>query len=286
MKKQRIFKFAKSYFFITLGLFINVFGWVAFLIPAQIVGGGITGLSSIIFYISGFPIGISILIFNSILVALAIKILGAKFGFTSIYGILVVSLFFLILPKFIHGPIVTERFMSALIGGAIAGVGIAIAFINGGNSGGTDIIALIISKYRNITPGRIILSIDILIIASSYFISQKIETVVYGYVVMGVFAYTLDLLLDGAKQSYQLIVMSKKSHEIADQITQNVGRGVTLLKGTGWYSKADVDVLIIIVRKYDKTKTYHAIVEIDKNAFISESKVSAVFGLGFESIKL
>ncbi|MBN2664775.1 MAG: YitT family protein [Bacteroidales bacterium] len=286
MKKQRAISFVKSYFFITFGLLINVFGWVAFLIPAEIVGGGITGLSSIIFYITGFPIGISVLLFNSILVLLAMKILGAKIGLASVFGIATVSALFFILPEVITQPIISDRFMSALIGGAFAGVGIGIAFVNGGNSGGTDIIALIINKYKNISPGRIILYIDIMIIASSYFISRKIETVVYGYVVMGVFAYTLDLILDGAKQSYQLTVMSKKSHEIADEITLNVGRGVTLMKGTGWYTKNEIDVLFVIIRKHDKQKVLRILAEIDNDAFISEAKVSAVFGIGFDRIKL
>ncbi len=285
MTKAKIFSFIKNYIFITFGLFINALGWVAFLIPAKIVGGGVTGLSSIIYYITDFPVGVSILIINSILILLAIKILGAKFAVTSIYGIVTISVFFMILPQFITQPIITDRFMSALIGGAIAGVGIAIAFINGGNSGGTDIIALIINKYRNVPPGRIILYCDLGIIASSFFISQSLETVVYGYVVMAVFAYTLDLVIEGAKQSYQLTIMSQQSGLIADRITSELGRGVTLIKGTGWYTKHEVDVLLVVIRKHDKTKVMKIIVETDKNAFISQAKVSAVFGLNFDKIR-
>jgi uncharacterized membrane-anchored protein YitT (DUF2179 family) len=285
MTKAKIVGFIKSYILITFGLFINALGWVAFLIPAEIVGGGVTGLSTIIYYITDFPIGFGVLIINSILVLLAIKILGAKFAVTSIYGIITISAFFLILPQFITEPIITDKFMSALIGGAIAGVGIAIAFINGGNSGGTDIIALIINKYKNIPPGRIILYCDLGIIASSFFISQNLETVVYGYVVMAVFAYTLDLVIEGAKQSYQLTIMSQHSNDIADRITNELGRGVTLIKGTGWYTKNEIDVLLVIIRKHDKTKVMKIIVESDKNAFISQAKVSAVFGLNFDKIR-
>jgi uncharacterized membrane-anchored protein YitT (DUF2179 family) len=286
LNKKSITSYIRSYFFITFGLLINAFGWVAFLIPAKIVGGGVAGFSAILFYITEFPMGFSILIINGVLVLLAFKILGAKFAVTSIFGIATISAFFLLLPLVITKPIIAEDpFLSAIIGGAIAGVGIGIAFNNGGNSGGTDIIALIVTKYKNISPGRVILYIDILIIATSYFISQEWKTVVYGYVVMGVFAYTLDLMIDGQKQSYQLTVMSKKSNEIADKITQNVGRGVTLINGKGWYTKADVDVLIVIIRKHDKQKIYQILAETDKNAFISEAKVSAVFGMGFDKIK-
>ncbi len=285
MEKKKNFSFVKSYFLITLGLFINALAWVAFLIPAEIVGGGVTGLSSIIYYASGFPVGVTYLIINSILVLLAIKILGARFGVSSIYGIAMISLFLLILPPFIKPPIPDEKFMSALIGGAIAGIGIAIAFLNGGNSGGTDIIALIINKYRNITPGRVILYLDIFFIASSYLISFDFETVIFGYVVMAVFAYTLDLLLEGAKQSYQLTVISHKSSEIADRISHEVGRGVTMVKGIGWYSKSDIDVLIVIIRKHEKIKIRRIIAETDKNAFITEAKVAAAFGTNFDKIK-
>jgi len=285
MEKNKVFSFVKSYFLITLGLFINALAWVAFLIPAQIVGGGVTGLSSIVFYATDIPVGITYLVINSILILLAVKILGAKFAVTSIYGIGCIALFLLILPPIVTPPLLEEKFMSALIGGAMAGVGIGIAFLNGGNSGGTDIIALIINKYRNITPGRIILYLDVVIIASSYLISFEMTTVVFGYVVMGVFAYTLDLVLEGAKQSYQLTVMSKESKLIADRISHEVGRGVTLVKGTGWYSQAEIDVLIVIIRKHDKIKVRKIIAESDKNAFITEAKVSAAFGLNFDKIK-
>lgn len=270
---------------IAFGLFVNAFAWSAFLIPAKIVGGGVTGASAILFYLSGFPIWISFLAVNTVLVLLGMRILGLKFAISSIFGILVISLFFMILPPLIHKPLITDRFMSALIGGALAGVGIGIAFVNGGNSGGTDIIALIITKYRNITAGRVILYLDVIIIASSYFINRQAETVVYGYVVMAVFAYTLDLVIEGAKQSYQFIIISKNKDQIADRVGNETGRGITFLKGHGWYTKEESEVLIIMSHKHDKQKILQIIAECDKSAFISISKVSAVFGQNFDSIK-
>ncbi len=285
IEKHEVLKFIKSYLLITLGLFLYAFGWVAFLIPAEIVGGGVTGMATIIYYATNFPVGFSVLIINGILVLLAIKILGAKFGLSSIYGILVLGGFLLILPEVINETIVQDKFMSAIIGAGIVGLGVGIAFINGGNSGGTDIIALIINKYKNISIGKAILYIDIIIIASSFFVSRDYETVVYGYVVMGVFSYVLDHVIDGNKQSYQLTVMSKKSAEIADLITQEVGRGVTIMRGTGWFTKKEVNVMIIIIRKHDKNKVFKVISSIDENAFISQAKVTAVFGENFDKIK-
>jgi len=283
---KKVLNQIKSYVLIAFGLLINAFAWAAFLIPAKIVGGGVTGASAIIFYLTDFPVWISFLGINSVLVLLGMRILGLKFAISSIFGIGSISLFFMFLPGLITEPLITDRFMSALIGGALAGIGIGIAFVNGGNSGGTDIIALIITKYRNITPGRIILYLDVLIIATSYFINREVETVVYGYVVMAVFAYTLDLMIEGAKQSYQIIIISKnKKNEIADRIGTEVGRGVTFLKSYGWYTKEESDVLMVISQKHDKQNILKIVNECDKKAFISIAKVSAVFGQNFESIK-
>lgn len=286
VQNTNLFAEVRSYFFIIIGLLINAFAWVGFLIPSEVVGGGISGLATVIYYLSDIPVGVSILLLNSILVAATIKILGLRVAIASVFGILAISAFFLVLPLYITEPIVKDRFMAALLGGGIGGVGIAIAFINGGSSGGTDLIALMVNKYRNISPGRIILYLDLIIIASAYFISYDIETVVYGYVTMGVFAYTLDMLLDGSKQSYQLTVMSSKSREIADAVTREVGRGVTMIKGTGWYTKKEVNVLIIIIRKRDVPVIFSILKTVDTNAFITQAKVSAVFGTGFDQIKL
>ena len=286
VKNTNSFLEVKKYFFIIIGLLINAFAWVGFLIPSKIVGGGVSGMATVIYYLSDFPVGVSILLINSVLIVAVIKILGFRVAITSVFGILTISAFFLILPLYITEPIVNDRFMSALLGGGIGGTGIAIAFINGGSSGGTDLIALMVNKYRNISPGRILLYLDLVIIASAYFVSYDIETVVYGYVSMGVFAYTLDLLLDGNKQSYQLTIMSNKSHEIANLITEEVGRGVTMVNGIGWYSQKDVNVLIIIIRKRDIPRVFSVLKNVDNNAFITQAKVSAVFGTGFDRIKL
>ena len=174
-KSNLIFKTIKSYTIITIGLFINAISWNAFLIPSKIVGGGVTGLATLIYFATDIPIFISYLVINAILILLAIKILGKSFGIKTVYAILVLSFFFSILPQFISQPIVNDRFMAAIIGGILGGVGIGIVFTQGGSSGGTDIIALMINKYRNISPGRILLVCDIVIIASSYFLFKSLE---------------------------------------------------------------------------------------------------------------
>ncbi|OIP03086.1 MAG: membrane protein [Bacteroidetes bacterium CG2_30_32_10] len=284
-KSNLIFKTIKSYTIITIGLFINAISWNAFLIPSKIVGGGVTGLATLIYFATDIPIFISYLVINAILILLAIKILGKSFGIKTVYAILVLSFFFSILPQFISQPIVNDRFMAAIIGGILGGVGIGIVFTQGGSSGGTDIIALMINKYRNISPGRILLVCDIVIIASSYFLFKSLETIVYGYVTMGVFSYVIDLVLVGSKQSVQIFIFSKNNQQIAERISNEIGRGVTIIKGQGWYTKVDTDILMVIARKYESQNIFKTVKEIDPDAFISLSNAMGVYGKGFDNIK-
>lgn len=282
----KILNFAKTYLYITFGLFVFAFGWTAFILPSEILGGGIAGVGALIYFSLEIPVGYTTLVINIFLVLIALKILGARFGINTIYGILVSSLFFIILQRLIPEPFVKEQFMAALIGGGLSGIGIGIAFSHGGNSGGTDIIALIINKYRNISPGRIFVYIDVVVIASSWFIFGSIEKIVYGYVVMGVGAYSIDLWLNGSRQSYQIMIYSSMSKIISERISQEVKRGVTCLKGYGWYSKQEIEVVMVIARKYDKHNILKIVKETDENAFISVAKVMGVFGQNFEEIKL
>ncbi len=281
-----VINFIKPYLYITTGLFIFAFGWTAFLIPSEIIGGGISGLGTLIYFSTGFPVGYTTLLVNSVLVIIAMRILGARFGINTIYGIIISSIFFIVLQQLIKQPLVNDEFMAALIGGGLSGVGVGIAFSHGGNAGGTDIIALIINKYRNISPGRVFLYIDIVVIASSWFLFHSIEKIVYGYVVMAVSSYSVDLILNGSRQSFQIMIYSRFSKIIAERISTEVERGVTCLKGYGWYSKKDIDVVMVIARKQDKQRILAISKETDDEAFISVAKVMGVFGQNFEDIKL
>ncbi len=286
MTKNKILAELRSYLFITFGLVIFVFGWTAFLIPSKIIGGGVSGISTLLYYAFDIPVGIWYLLINIGLILFGWKTLGKKFALNSIFGILTNTALFMIMQPIFPQPLVSDQFMAALIGAGLAGTGLGIAFANGGNSGGTDIIALVISHYRNISPGRIILYIDVLIIASSYILFHSVEKIVYGYVVMAVTSYTLDLVLEGQKQSFHIMVFSKKNHQIAERISKEVGRGVTLWKGYGWYTKHEFDILLVIGRKYDRSQIMRIIKEEDDRAFVSVSKVQAVFGENFERIKV
>ena len=285
-RNQKVAEVIKDYVIITFGLLAFTMGWVLFLIPAEITGGGISGVGVVIYYAIKIPVSVSFLAINVVLVLVAIKILGANFGIKTIYSIAVLTVFFAVFQNILKEPIVDDTFLSAVLGGMAGGIGLGTVFSRGGSTGGTDIFAMIVNKYRNISPGRVILYCDVLIIASSYFVFESPEKLVYGYVSMWVVAYSLDSFLSGANRSAQMFIVSKKYEEIADFINNEAIRGVTVLNGTGWYTKEDTRVVMSVVRKRETSSIFRKIKEIDPEAFISMGSVMGVYGQGFEKLKL
>ncbi|WP_372776661.1 YitT family protein [Mangrovibacterium sp.] len=285
-KKIKLKTTLSDYFIITLGMTIYVIGWTLFLIPAEITGGGISGLSVVIFYSTKFPVALSYLIINTFLIVIAIKVLGASFGIKTVWSILVATLLFWLTPGLIKEPLIDDTFLSAVLGGMLGGGGIGLVFTRGGSTGGTDIIAMIINKYRNISPGRIIMYCDVIIIASSYFVFQSPAKLVYGFVSMWVVSYSIDAFLNGANASAQIFIFSKNYSEIADYINHSAYRGATILDGTGWYTKENVKIVMTVVRKRESSMIFRKLKEIDPDAFISMGSVMGVYGQGFENIKI
>lgn len=281
----------RTYVVIAFGLLILSIAWTAFLIPHQISGSGVTGLGAIIYYATGIPMGYTYFAINVLLMVVALKILGAGFGIKTIYGIVLSAVMLTVLQPLIPSAVVQEKFMSAIIGGILCGTGLGIVFTQGGSTGGTDIIALVINKYRNISPGRIILYCDVIIISSSYLIlthlesAQRVETMVYGFVTMAIQAYTLDAILTGNRQSVQMFIFSRNFEKIADEITTRMHRGVTVIDSTGWYTKENQKVIITMVRKHEASDVYRIIKSIDNEAFITVANVMGVYGKGFEELK-
>jgi len=285
MRLERVLKFLKPQLIITFGLVVNTVGWLCFLIPAKITGGGISGVSALIYFATGFPIGISYFIINTILILIAIKILGASFGMKTIFSVIVLSVLFTTFQGLVKKPIVQDDFMAAVIGGLLGGAGVGITFTQGGSTGGTDIIAMIVNKYKNLSPGRVILYCDVIIISSSFLIFHSLEKMVFGYVVMAITAYTIDIVISGARQSYQLFIFSPRYEEIADRITKEIHRGATVIEGRGWYTKEEQKVLMILVRKHQVNDVFRIIRQVDPHAFMSLSEVMGVYGKGFEQMR-
>lgn len=214
----------QDYVIITFGLMVFAVSWTLFLLPAEITGGGVAGIAAVIFYSTKIPVGFTYFAVNVVLIVLALKILGANFGVKTIYSMSVLTVMFGVLQKVITEPIIDDMFLSAVLGGMLGGVGLGIVFTRGGSTGGTDIIALIVNKYRNVSPGRVILYCDVIIIASSYFVFHSLEKLVYGYVSMWVIAYTIDAFLNGANRSAQIFIFSKNLQKLPMQsIKMQVG---------------------------------------------------------------
>lgn len=301
--KTNIWVYIKEYVLITVGLVAYVLGWTLFLVPNNLIGGGVTGIASIVQYATGIKIGYTYFVVNIALLIAALFILGKGFGFKTVYAIILTSIGMNVCQDLIPESIVNilalenGKLMSTIMGGILAGFGIGMTMSQGGSTGGTDIIALIVNKYRNVSPGRMILWMDVVIIMSSLLIpsytaegalvswADKITTVVYGFILVVIVSTVLDLYLSGSKQSVQLFILSQKYEQIADAITKDLHRGVTVLDGKGWYTKNSVQVVMVITRKTDLNLLLRYINTIDKDAFVSVSSVTGVYGKGFDSIK-
>ncbi len=295
-KTKRVLERLRSYSIITFGLLLYALGWTVFLIPSGLVGGGVTGISAVIFYATGFPVSWSFFIINAALLAVALKVLGKGFGVKTVFAIVAVTLFLDRLPGLIPQELIEDiaigngKLLSAMMGGVFSGAGIAITFTQGGSTGGTDIVALMINKYRNISPGKLILYMDIFIILSSLIIpseasiGERAAIIIYGFVLISVTSYTVDLILSGARQSIQIFIFTQKYQQIADAITPT-GRGVTVIDGMGWYTKKEGKILMLIVRRTESNFVFRLVREIDKDAFLSVGNVMGVYGKGFEEMK-
>jgi Uncharacterized conserved protein len=297
LSAKQIFGGIKAYVLISLGLLLYTSGWVIFLIPNQLVGGGVSGIGVLLYYASGFPVSYTFFIVNVILLAVALKILGRGFGVKTVYAIITATLCFEFLPQWIPQDFIQEvaiengKLLSAIIGGVLSGLGIGLTFTQGGSTGGTDIVALIISKYRNISPGRMILWMDVVIISCSLLVSQepsmglKLAIVIYGFILIGVVSYSIDLVLSGTKQSMQVFIFSGQYERIAERIAGEMQRGVSLLPAQGWFSKTESKVLLVIVRRTEINIVYRIVKEEDKDAFLSVGSVMGVYGKGFDAIR-
>lgn len=284
--KRNTFQILESYLIMTFGLLVFVFSWTAFLIPHQIAGGGVSGLSAILSYATGFSVSYFYLGINIVLVIIGILIIGKGFGFKTIYCILVATVLFRVLPLIPWVSTIDEKMLNALIGGTLSGIGIGIIFLQGGSTGGTDIVALIVAKYRETSPGRVFFFTDLVIIGSIILLPGKVlQDVIYGYIVMVSFSYVIDMVLTGNKQSVQILIFSAKYDEIADKMNSELNRGVTALSSIGWYTKSESKVLIIIARKSQLPEISKVIKETDQNAFISVTTVMSVYGQGFDQLK-
>lgn len=277
----------RDYLIIIIGLAIYSIGLTGFLIPNQIVTGGLAGVGLLIRYGTGVPVWVTTLVANLILLTIAWIILGRKFVFNTLFGSFGLTLAIGIAEKYITDPILpnTDPLMASIIGAICCGVGLGLVYSMNSTTGGADIIGAIITKYRYISMGRGLMYVDIIIISSSWFLFQSLEKIIYGLIVIAVLYYAVDMVINGVKQSVQFFIFSNKYEEIASHINSELNRGCTIIDGIGSYTQQPQKVLIVLARKTESTSIFRLVKRIDKDAFISQSNVVGVYGKGFDQMK-
>ena len=299
MNKAVIYEI-KDYFYITLGLLMYTFGFTVFLLPYEIVTGGIAGIGAIVFYATGFPVQYTFFIINALLIVGTIKILGWKFLTKTIYATFMLTFMLEMAQQVVMMPdghfykLLGEGndFMSLVIGCMITGTALAVVFLNNGSTGGTDIVAAVLNKYHNITLGRALIVIDICIIGSCLFIPSfgdvrmRCQMVVFGLCTMVIECTMLDYVMYWQRQSVQFLIFSKKYQEIAYAIAKQTDHTMTILDGHGWWTGKATKVICLLAKKNESGRIFRIVKTIDPNAFVSQSSVIGVYGEGFDSIKV
>ena len=286
-----VLKTVKEYFLMAFGMMLYSFGWIGCILPVRGTGGGAAGLSLVVCNALeqvgiSIQIGTMVFVLNAILLLIAGFIVGWNVGGKAIFCGFVISVgmnFWQdVLPAgdFLH----LERILAVILGGILAGVGISMCFAQGGSTGGTDIVAMIINKYHTVSYGKILIYSDFVIIGSTLLVGFHIDTVIYGYVMTAVVGYTVDMIMAGNQQSSQVFIVTRDYEKMADAIAQNVHRGVTLIDSQGWYSKEHSKIVMVVCRKRESAVILKFVKTIDPDAFITVGSVMGVYGKGFEAL--
>ena len=290
-----IFGFIKEYILMALGCAGYAFAWSSIISPAGVIGGGASGLALVIEHATkgsallpdGLPMGTGFFIINAILITVAMLTVGVKFGAKTIYCIVMISVFLDLFGKLLGGDllgIADDKMLSTILGAVVAGAGVSLSFHEGGSTGGTDIVWMIINHFKKVSYGRVLMMVDFFIIGGSYLVYGSISTIIYGFVMVTVFGYTVDMIMAGNKQSSQIFIFSKNYQAIADKITGTLHRGVTIFDGVGAYTGNPSKMMIVICRKFETDIILKMVREEDPNAFLSVGTVMGVYGEGFEAL--
>ena len=294
MSRSKLWNEVEDYVVITFGLGLYALGWTAFLLPYEIASGGLTGISAIVYYLTGVEMQYTYFTVNALLILAAIKTLGLKFCIKTIYGFTVLSLLLTVLQALFRDdsgqlPQILgegQDFMACIIGAGLCGVGLGLIFQHQGSTGGTDISAAIVTKYKNVSMGRMILLCDLIIISSLYFIFHDWKRVVFGFTTMFVLSYLVDYVLNLAHQSVQFFIISRRHERIRQALLHDLHRGVTLIHGNGGYSGDDVEIIMVVARRSQSVEIFRMVQSIDPTAFITQTAAAGVFGEGFDKIKV
>ena len=285
---KKLWMTAKDYVIITLAITLYGLGFSAFILPEKVVIGGVTGLGTIVYFITGnhYAIGATQYGINLLLLAMAWRIVGSQFVAKTIFGATVLAIVVTVFPPMFPEPLVPgQSFMNVCIGAIISGIALGIVFTHNGSTGGTDIVAAMVAKKTNVTIGRTMLYVDFCIISSSFFIFHEISTVVYGFMVLIVTTYVVDMIINTNRQAVQFIIISHEWEKIATAVNHHARRGVTVMDGMGWYTKQPIKILLIVCRKIESVTIFRIIKSIDDGAFITQANVNGAYGQGFDELK-
>lgn len=293
LNKNKLWLTTRDYFVIVFGILVYAFGFSAFIFPEKVVIGGVSGVGTLVYFATleifgwGIPVAATQYVCNILLLAMAYKTVGKTFVLRTIFGATVISLFIGILVPLFPQPLIEgQKFMNVIIGGICCGVGIGLVFTHNGSTGGTDIIAAMVAKKTNTTIGRTMLYVDMTIISSSYLLFHEIDTIIYGYIILFLTAYITDLIINTNRQAVQFTIISQNWKEIATAVTQEAHRGCTVINGEGWYSHHEIKLLIVMCRKIEAVTIFRIVKSVDEHAFITQTNVNGVYGLGFDTVKL
>lgn len=292
---------SKDYMMIIVGLMIYSVGFTSCILPHKIVIGGLSGVGTLVYFATDgmVPVAVTSYACNLMLLACAYKLVGRTFVLRTIFGVTVSAIGIGCTEGFFMGlghPLIPDRVVSVALGGICCGIGIGTAFIHNGSTGGTDIVAAMVSKFSNVSIGRTMIVVDFCIISCSIFLpfegtlEQRIEAripiIVYGIMVTFIASYVTDQLINGNRRATQFMIFSPKWKEIADRILADAHRGVTVMDGKGWYTKHDQKVLIVYCRKIESVTIFRIIKSIDEDAFVTQGAVNGVYGKGFDHVKI
>ena len=286
--KGKLLRLLCDYGIITIAMLLGVVGLNLFLLPNEITTGGIIGVASIVYWGTGIPVQETFFVINALLLVVALKVLGWHFCAKTIYGVVVFTFASTVLqdimPHNLH-LLADQKFMACRVGGVFLGTSIGLGLSSGGSTGGSDVIASMVHKYRDVSLGHIILFCDLTIITSSYVVLRDWEKVLYGYVLLFVISFVVDHLVNSLRQSVQFFIISDKYQEIGEAINQIADRGCSMLNGSGFYTKKGIKVIFCIAKKSESNFIFELIDEIDPNAFVAQSAVVGVYGQGFDHVK-
>ena len=286
--KGKLLRQLRDYGIITIAMMLGVISLNLFLLPNEITTGGIMGVASIVYWGTGIPVQNTFFVLNGVLLLVALKVLGWHFCAKTIYGVVVFTVVSAILQGFIPPDLhllADQKFMACMVGAVFLGISIGLGLSAGGSTGGSDVVAAMVHKYRDVSLGHIILFCDLTIITSSYVVLQDWEKVLYGYVLLFVVSFVVDHLVNSLRQSVQFFIISDKYQEIGEAINEIAERGCSMLNGSGFFTKKDIKVIFCIAKKSESNFIFELINEIDPNAFVAQSAVVGVYGQGFDHVK-